>query len=93
MNNILLASNDLVSFSVVSVGKGVQVVDITEFEGEIDYNCNEGNLEWVKKEIVPTLPIWEGDKIFFDLIENEKRFFSLKLCYVGDTLVSHTLEF
>ena len=65
----------------------------TEFEGEIDYNCNEGNLEWVKKEIVPTLPIWEGDKIFFDLIEKEKRFFSLKLCYVGDTLVSHTLEF
>lgn len=65
----------------------------TDFEGEIDYNCNEGNLEWVKKEIVPTLPIWEGDKIFFDLIEKEKRFFSLKLCYVGDTLVSHTLEF
>ena len=65
----------------------------TEFEGEIDYNCNEGNLEWVKKEVVPTLPIWEGDKIFFDLIEKEKRFFSLKLCYVGDTLVSHTLEF
>ena len=65
----------------------------TEFDGEIDYNCNEGTLEWVKKDVVPTLPIWEGDKIFFDLIKNESPFFSLKLCYIGDKLVSHTLEY
>ena len=65
----------------------------TEFEGEIDYNCNEGSLEWVKKEDVRSLPIWEGDKIFFDLIESESRFFSLKLCYEGDKLISHTLEY
>ena len=65
----------------------------TEYDGEIDYNCNEGSLEWVKKEDVRSLPIWEGDKIFFDLMEKEDRFFSLKLCYIGDKLVSHTLEF
>lgn len=65
----------------------------TEYEGEIDYDCDEGRLEWVKKEDVPYLPIWEGDKIFFELMENEDRFFSLKLCYEGDKLVSHTLEF
>lgn len=65
----------------------------TEYRGEINYNCNEGHLEWVKKEDIPSLPIWEGDKIFFDLIEKENRFFSLKLCYEGDKLVSHTLEY
>lgn len=65
----------------------------TEFAGEIDYNCDEGQLEWVKKEDVPSLPIWEGDKIFFDLMEKEERFFSLKLCYEGDKLVSNILEF
>ena len=64
-----------------------------EFEGEIDYNCDEGTLEWVKKEDVSSLPIWEGDKIFFDLLDNEKSFFSLKLSYAGDKLVSHELEF
>ena len=64
-----------------------------EFEGEIDYNCDEGTLEWVKIEDVPSLPIWEGDKIFFELMENEDRFFSLKLCYEGDKLVSHTLDY
>ena len=65
----------------------------TDYDGEIDYDCDEGKLEWVKKERVPSLPIWEGDKIFFDLMEIEERFFSLKLCYEGDTLVSHALEF
>ena len=61
--------------------------------GEIKDNCDEGNLEWVKKSEVRNLPIWEGDKIFFDLLEKEKRFFSLKLCYEGDRLVSHTIEY
>ena len=65
----------------------------TEYEGEIDYDCDEGKLEWVKKEIIPTLPIWEGDKIFFNLMETEERFFSLKLRYEGDRLVEHILEF
>lgn len=65
----------------------------TEFEGDIDYNCDEGTLEWVKIENVYSLPIWEGDKIFFELMEKEDRFFSLKLCYEADKLVSHTLEF
>ena len=62
------------------------------YTGEIDYNCNEGRLEWVKKERVRELPIWEGDKIFLDLLDTEERFFSLKLVYEGDRLVSHTLE-
>ncbi len=62
------------------------------YEGEIDYECDEGVLEWVKKEEVCSLPIWEGDKIFFDLLNKEERFFSLKLVYEGDRLVSHTSE-
>ena len=64
----------------------------TDFEGEINYNCDEGNLEWVKKEKILSLPIWEGDKIFFNLLETEQRFFSLKLSYEGDKLVSSTTE-
>ena len=43
--------------------------------------CNEGDLEWVPKETVYSLPIWEGDKIFFRLLEEERPFFSLKLSY------------
>jgi 8-oxo-dGTP diphosphatase len=63
-----------------------------EFEGEIKPDCDEGRLEWVKKEDVYNLPVWEGDKIFFRLLETEEKFFSLKLVYEGDTLVEHVLN-
>lgn len=64
-----------------------------KYEGEINYDCDEGKLEWVKKEKINSLPIWEGDKIFFDLLNQNAPFFSLKLCYEGDRLVSHTIEY
>ena len=54
--------------------------------------CNEGNLEWVKKSDVYDLPIWEGDKVFFRLLEKDVPFFSLKLRYEGDTLVETVLN-
>ena len=55
--------------------------------------CDEGNLEWVPREQVEHLPIWEGDKIFLRLIADpETPFFSLKLVYRGDTLVDAALD-
>ena len=45
--------------------------------------CREGVLEWVPKEKVEQLPIWEGDKIFFKLLNEEHPWFSLKLVYEG----------
>jgi len=61
------------------------------YEGEIT-ECNEGNLEWVRKKDVYDLPIWEGDKVFFRLLEEEVPVFSLKLRYVGDKLVETVLN-
>ena len=52
----------------------------TSWTGELT-ECNEGDLEWVPKERVCELPIWEGDKIFFRLLEENRPFFSLKLSY------------
>ena len=64
-----------------------------EYEGEIKPDCDEGVPEFVKKSDIEKLPIWEGDKIFLRLLDKERRFFSLKLEYIGDKLVNHTLEF
>ena len=50
------------------------------FEGE-PIPCNEGVLEWVDIEDVWKLNLWEGDKIFFRLLDEEVPFFSLKLVY------------
>ena len=39
------------------------------------------------------LNIWEGDKIFFKLLEGRKNFFSLKLVYDGkDNLIEAVLD-
>ena len=60
---------------------------------ELPLECDEGVPVWVKKEDISSLKIWEGDKIFLKLLDTERRFFSLKLVYHGDELISHTLEF
>lgn len=54
--------------------------------------CTEGDLFWVETDILDTLPMWEGDRIFFDLIKKGEPFFSLKLCYKGDSLSTATLN-
>ena len=65
----------------------------TDFSGELTADCSEGNLEWIDKNKITSLPLWEGDKIFLDLLQQDVPFFSLKLVYEGSTLVSHILDF
>ena len=65
----------------------------SDFSGKIIDDCDEGKLEWILKDDLKNIPMWEGDKIFLELLEEENRFFSLKLEYHDDTLISHTLEF
>ena len=52
----------------------------------------EGNLEWLDKKKVFNLKVWEGDKIFFWLMQHDAPFFSLRLEYVGDELVSYAMN-
>lgn len=63
-----------------------------EYSGQMLEDCNEGNLEWVKKKDIEDLKIWEGDKIFFRLLEEDIPFFTLKLRYEGDNLVEHVIH-
>lgn len=55
-------------------------------------SCNEGTLEWVPKDRLHRLNLWEGDKIFLKLLQEERPFFSLKLSYEGDELVYAALD-
>lgn len=61
------------------------------FEGTLG-QCDEGNLEWVKRDFIQNLPQWEGDKIFLDLLWQDAPFFLLKLRYHGDKLVEAVLN-
>ena len=68
----------------------IHLYTATAFEGELT-ECDEGSLEWVPKERLFSLPIWEGDKIFLKLLQEDAGFFSLKLSYQGDALVESKL--
>jgi 8-oxo-dGTP diphosphatase len=62
-----------------------------DFSGAIK-DCDEGVLEWVPKSRVPELNLWEGDLIFFRLMEENRPFFSLKLTYVDGELTQVELD-
>lgn len=54
--------------------------------------CDEGELAWIRKADLLSLPLWEGDKIFLRLLEEDAPFFSLKLRYEGDRLAEAALN-
>lgn len=60
------------------------------FEGA-PTDCDEGVLEWVAKDRVPELNLWEGDRIFFRLLEEREEFFSLKLVYNKQDVLEQTV--
>ena len=54
--------------------------------------CDEGELAWIKKADLLSLPLWKGDQIFLDLLDRNTPFFALKLQYEGDDLVLAVLN-
>lgn len=62
-----------------------------KFTGKLT-KCNEGILEWIDKDKVHKLNLWEGDKIFLRLLAENVPFFSLKLRYEGECLREAVLD-
>ena len=62
-----------------------------DFSGDL-IDCDEGNLEWVKKSEFKKLNFWEGDYVFLDLIEKNSPFFSLKLVYKNGRLIETVIS-
>lgn len=68
------------------------VFTANDFEGDL-IECNEGDLEWIKKDKIMQLNTWEGDKIFVEkLLQNSNTFFSVKFQYDGEKLVRYSLK-
>ncbi len=62
-----------------------------DFSGE-ETVCDEGDLRWVRKEEIGSLPLWEGDRVFLRLLFEDAPFFSLKLTYRGGKLEKVLLD-
>lgn len=76
----------IVTFASNEWGEYMYLFTATEYEGELQA-CDEGELVWVPKADIEKLNLWEGDKVFFRLLEESEDFFSLKLRYEGEELV------
>ena len=61
------------------------------FKGDLK-ECDEGSLEWIKKEDTLNLPIWEGDRLFLKMLIDDAPFFEIKLVYRGEKLVRHEIR-
>ncbi len=63
-----------------------------DFFGE-EIECDEGFLKWIDKDKILDLNLWEGDKIFLELINKQEEFFSLKMVYdENDKLIEAILN-
>lgn len=61
------------------------------FEGALK-QCDEGDLQWISRDFLDSLPKWEGDAIFLKLLWEDAPFFLLKLRYDGNALVEAVLN-
>ncbi len=64
---------------------------VSDWTGEAR-ECDEGELAWIKKQKLFDLTLWQGDRIFLDLLQKDVPFFSLKLTYQGDELIEAVLD-
>ena len=64
---------------------------VTDWTGEAR-ECDEGELAWIKKKKLFDLTLWQGDRIFLKLLQEDVPFFSLKLTYQGDELQEAVLN-
>lgn len=62
-----------------------------EFDGSLS-ESEEGDLEWIEDERIPSLNLWEGDHIFLPWLEREP-FFSARFVYHEGRLTSHDVVF
>lgn len=62
-----------------------------DFTGTLT-ECDEGDLRWIRKEEVFSLPLWDGDRVFLSYLLENEPFFHLELHYDrDDRLISDRL--
>ena len=82
-----LEERGVIYFSYDQYEEEMVVFTSSDFSGEIS-SCNEGDLSWIDKKDILSLPLWEGDKVFLDyLLKDKKTYFKFKLIYENNKLV------
>lgn len=82
-----------VTFKNFGYQKGTEVMYCFvgyKYENEIGY-CNEGELKWIDKDKILSLPLWDGDQYFImKIIENKP--FNIYLHYESDKVIGYKIR-
>lgn len=62
-----------------------------DFSGTLT-DCDEGELAFIPRDRILTLPLWAGDRIFLQELLDDAPFFTLKLQYNGELLTESVLD-
>lgn len=62
-----------------------------DFSGTL-HECDEGELAFIPRDRLLTIPMWEGDRIFLRELMDDAPFFTLKLKYRGEVLIESVLD-
>ena len=76
----------LVYFVLNGYEEEMYIYTSLDFKGEL-IECNEGELSWIEKDKVMSLPIWEGDKYFLKHLLEDEKYFEMRLIYEDDKLI------
>jgi 8-oxo-dGTP diphosphatase len=68
------------------------IYTVSDYEGEIG-ECDEGTLEWIDNDKILDLDLWEGDRLFWGWLLEDKGLFSANFKYYKDKLIDHKVVF
>ena len=63
----------------------------TDFTGALRV-CDEGDLQWIDRARLFDLPMWEGDRVFLQLLNEGREKIDCTLQYHGDALESADVD-
>lgn len=62
------------------------------YEGEMNDLCDEGELRWIERDKLLSLPLWEGDKHFLKALLSGRDRIEMTLIYRGTGSEEHLSE-
>lgn len=67
-------------------GEKIYVFTSNDFNGILS-ECDEGILKWIDITEIKYLNLWEGDRVFLDILFNSDDYFEIDLYYENDKLI------
>lgn len=86
-----LTLRGVVTFHADGFSEVMHLFTATQWDGALT-ECDEGELRWVDKEEVFNLPLWDGDRVFLEMLVSGAPYFDMTLRYRGDRLVQCVVD-